>query len=132
MPIPRWRLTFLLPVLENEPWLIGSPVTLQGSLHASQRFILLIAENNDQRPPSTRMINEQIPFPLSRTATLIIVHNCCRYTRRRFGGDTRCAWDRQMSVIDSTVKPALCSERTADSRPDPGPFNTTHHLAQVK
>src|SRR3712207_5245942 len=47
------------------------------------------------------------------------------YTRRRLGGRQPLCGIGVTSVIDSTVSPADCNDRTADSRPEPGPLTNT-------
>src|SRR5258708_4211064 len=48
-----------------------------------------------------------------------------RQTRRRFGGRTPLCGTGVMSRIAVTVKPTVWSARSADSRPEPGPFTST-------
>lgn len=47
------------------------------------------------------------------------------YTRRRLGGRHPLCGTGVVSLIAVIVNPALCSPRTADSRPAPGPFKLT-------
>src|SRR4029077_15889035 len=47
------------------------------------------------------------------------------YTRLRFGGLQPLCGIGVTSRIDFTSRPTVCSARTADSRPDPGPFTRT-------
>ena len=48
-----------------------------------------------------------------------------RYTRRRFGGRHPLCGMGVTSLIDVMVKPDVESARSADSRPEPGPFTKT-------
>src|SRR5919204_679962 len=47
------------------------------------------------------------------------------YTRLRFGGRHPLCGIGVTSRIDFTSSPTVCRARTADSRPDPGPFTRT-------
>src|SRR5687768_7502348 len=47
------------------------------------------------------------------------------YTRLRFGGRHPLWGIGVTSRIDFTSRPAVCSARMADSRPEPGPFTST-------
>src|SRR5687767_9023349 len=49
----------------------------------------------------------------------------CPYTRRRLGARQPLCGIGVTSVMLVTLKPALFSERTADSRPGPGPLTST-------
>src|SRR5688572_23570502 len=49
------------------------------------------------------------------------------HTLLRFGGRQPLWGIGVTSRIDRTSRPAVCSARIADSRPDPGPFTSTSH-----
>src|SRR5688500_20134662 len=49
------------------------------------------------------------------------------YTRLRFGGLHPLCGIGVTSRIDRTSRPAVCSARIADSRPEPGPLTSTSH-----
>jgi hypothetical protein len=54
------------------------------------------------------------------------------YTRRFLGGRQPLCGNGVMSVIDTTVRPAACSERIELSRPGPGPFTKTSTSRMLK
>ncbi len=72
------------------------------------------------RPPVVK-----IPSPLRLPDSREGVLNEKSYTRRRLGGRQPLWGTRVTSVMDRTSNPAAARARTADSRPDPGPFTRT-------